>query len=330
MIMGLRPRHAGVAVCLPMIMAAGSAATAAGLAPTVDPSHGGKAAAWRVITPPLVPTIGGPPPQQPHCHATDVAAHATTRLIPGGVAGLIHLQGDHCEIHSRTGPDELRGGDATLDVTAVPLNKQKDAPDVARSDIALDSGKVIWSFTWTGSWCGSHPTSVLIPLNKSHGEVMAPLTGPTPGCHANPGNQPSVLTAGPPGFPHRPDLAAPPAWSGLRASLHAPKVRRSGDLPKLSVTLTNPTHADITLAPCPSYALTVFNHRGDGGTTDHYGRALPCPYQARVIAANTRVMLRLPHSHFDPQGIARPGHKLTITFAILGVPAAVAHARVAK
>jgi hypothetical protein len=318
---------AGAALLVASTAIAGSAITKP---PTDDPSHGGKSAAWRVFHPPLVPVIGGPPRVQPHCRAADVTAYATTRLIPGGVAGIVHLRGDHCEIHSKTGPDELRGGDATLDVRAVPLNQQKNPPEIPKSENALANGKAIWSFTWIGSWCGSHPTSVLIPLNKAHGDVMAPLTGPAPGCHANPGNQPSVLRAGPAGFPHRPDLADPPAWAGLKASLHAPKVRHDGRLPKLSVTLTNSTNSDIPLTPCPSYSLTVFNHRGEGGTADPYTAALRCPYQARIVSANSAVAIKLPKSSFDPRGVARTGHKVRITFGILGVPPAVTHARVTK
>jgi hypothetical protein len=239
------------------------------------------------------------------------------------------LRGDHCEIHSRRGPDELRAGDATLAVKAIPRNHQKDRPYVQRADIPLAAGRVIWSFTWTGSWCGNHPTSVVIPLSKSRGDVMAPLTGPVPGCHANPGNQLSVLTAGAPGGPRGPDLAAPPAWVGLAATLHAPKVLHGNKLPGLAVTLTNSTDTDIPLAPCPSYALTVFSRHG-GGAAKGYGDAFLCPYQARVVPAHAAVTVRLPDSTFYRRGAAPHGGKVKITFAILGVPAAVAHARVAK
>lgn len=318
---------AGAALLVAATTIVGSATTKP---PTDDPSHGGKAAAWRVINPPLVPVIGGTPRQQPHCNAADVTAHATTRLIPGGVAGIVQLRGNHCEIHSKTGPDELRGGDATLDVKAVPLNQQKAPPEVPRSENALANGKAIWSFTWIGSWCGNHPTSVLIPLNQSRGDVRAPLRGPVPGCHASPGNQPSVLTAGPPGFPHVPDFGDPAAWAGLKAKLHAPKVRRDGRLPKLSVTLTNSTNTDIPLAPCPSYSLIVSTHQGAAETADDYGRALRCRYQARIVPASSAVTVKLPNSTFDPRGVARPGRKLKITFAILGVPPAAVHRRVSK
>jgi hypothetical protein len=327
--MRLITRSAATAACCVIVMGAGVATAAAVKPPTDDPSHGGKAAAWRTIAPPLVAEHGPPPPHQPHCMAADITAHAKTRLIPGGVAGIIHLHGDHCEIHSKTGPDELRGGDTTLDVKSVPRDQQTDRPYVQRADLALDSGRAIWSFTWIGSWCGNHPTAVVIPLTKSHGEAMAPLTGPVPGCHANPGNQRSVLTAGPPGFPRGPDFGAPPAWKDLTAALKAPMVLHSAKLPNLRVTLTNPTDTDIPLAPCPSYSLTVFSRHG-GGTAKGYGSAFPCHYQARIIPAHSHVAVKLPDSHFYRSAAAPHGGKVKITFAILGVPPAVAHARVTK
>lgn len=318
-------RH-GVATAsvLAVVWGTATSGAAASKSPTDDPSHGGKAAAWRVIAPALVASHEPPPLKQPHCRASQVTAYASTRPLPGGVAGIVHLRGHHCAIHSKTGPDELRSGDATLDVTAIPLNKQPDRPYLAAA-----SGRLIWSFTWIGSWCGDHPTSVVVPLTKHHGEVRAPLTGPVPGCHANPTNQPSVLTAGPRGYPHGPDFAAPPSWKDLTASLHAPKVLHGSKLPNLSVTLTNPTDTDIPLAPCPSYALTVFSRHG-GGTAKGYGSAFPCHYQARIVPANSDVTVKLPDSRFYRRGAAPHGGKVKITFAILGVPSAVTHARVAK
>jgi hypothetical protein len=138
-----------------------------------------------------------------------------------------------------------------------------------------------------------------------------------------------VLRAGPPAYPHVPDFEAPAAWASLKAKLHAPKVLHTAKLRNLRVRLTNATDTDIALAPCPSYALTVFSRHG-GGTTGHYGRALPCPYQARIVPANSDVTIRLPNAHYFRRAAAPHGGKVKITFAILGVPPAVAHARVAK
>jgi hypothetical protein len=331
--MPTRSQRAGLAACLLVLFggsaAAGAAAKPVSPAPTDDPSHGGNDAQWRVIAPALLPEHGPPARHQPRCQADQVTATARTRPIPGGVAGIVHLKGQHCSIHSHAGPDELRRGGATLAVDRVPLNQQSPRPEVQRSDIPLAAGKVIWSFMWTGSWCGDKPTSVVIPLAKSHGDVVAPLTGPTPGCQARPNTTPSVLTAGPPGWPHGADLAAPSDWSGLTASLHAPKVLHGSALPNLSVTFSNTTATDIPLAPCPSYALTVLSRHG-GGTAKGYGSAFPCRRQPRVVPADGAVTVRLPDSTFPSQFAAPHGGRVRITFAILGVPSAVTHARVAK
>ena len=61
-----------------------------------------------------------------------------------------------------------------------------------------------------------------------------------------------------------------------------------------------------------------------------YGHAFPCPYQARIVPANGHVTVKLPPSRFYRRVAAPHGGKVKITFAILGLPHAVAHARVAK
>jgi hypothetical protein len=316
-----------------MVIALGASAASAKMPiqpPTTDdPSHGGSDRAWTVVVPPLFPPHGPAVPRLHHCTAAKVTAHATTRTIPGGVAGLVRLKGDHCSIFSDAGPDELRGGDTTLDVDTTPWSTQTDPLDTGRSDIPRDYGDLIWSFTWTGSWCGSNATAIVVPLVKDGGDVMAPLKGPEPGCHANPGNVRSVLLPGAPAAPGVPDMRPGADWSGLTAGLSMPKVLHSTKIRHLVVTFTNSTDADIPLAPCPTYAIGAGGKRGSG-TAKGFGHSLPCPYEPRVVPANGHVHVHLPNSAFFRGAVPNRGGRLTVTFEILGVPPAIAHAHVTR
>jgi hypothetical protein len=276
-----------------------------------------------------VPFVGPTPPAQAPCNATDVTASATTRPIRHGVAGIVRLKGDHCSIDSKAGPDELRSGDTALGVRAIPWNQQSDPVAVPGYEFPLAAGNAVWSFTWTGSWCGSHATSIVMPLTNSHGDVVAPLAGPHPACAAGPTTTPSILRAGAPGIPGQPDLPAPAEWSGLRAKLHLPKVLHSAKLPHLAVRLRNITGHDIVLAPCPAYAIVAFNRRGEGGTAKGYGSSFPCPGHPRVIPAHGAPIVAIPASHYSRRLVAPHGGHVKVTFAIRDVPPASAHARVA-
>lgn len=294
---------------------------------TDDPSHGGADRSWTVVVPPLFPIHGPPVRRLHHCTAGEVTAHAATRPIPGGVAGIVHLDGDHCSIYSEAGPDELRGGDATLAVATTPWSEQADPLDTGRSDIPRDRGHLIWSFTWTGSWCGASPTAIVVPLVHAGGDVVASYRGPTPGCHANPSNSLSVLTPGAPAAHGVPDMAPGADWSRLTAALSLPKVLHHNTIRHMVMTFANPTAADIALAPCPTYAIGAAGRRGDG-TAEGYGDALRCPYLPRVVPGGGRLAVHLPDSTFYRQVVPRHGGRLTVTVEILGVPPAVAHAHV--
>jgi hypothetical protein len=327
MIMSNKARHAVTAATLLMIISGSTAATGGTKPPTVDPSHGGKDAAWRVIAPPLFPVVGGPAPTQPPCHASDITAHAVTRVIPGGVAGIVHLRGDQCSITSKAGPDELRSGDTTLNVASTPWNEEPDPLSAPRSDIPLAAGHAVWSFTWTGSFCGSTATSIVTPLTKKRGDVVAPLSGPQPGCEANPSATPSVLTPGAPVSPHQPSMPPGGGWSDLTAHLSVKPVIHQPLLRRMTITLTNPTDTDITLAPCPTYSLAVGTKHWRE-TPDPYQSALPCAYQARVVTAHQQVVIPLHDNRFDiPRFAHRHRSRLTVTWAVLDVPQAVAHTR---
>jgi hypothetical protein len=332
MIMSNVARHAALAATTLMIIggsaASGAANSHAERLPTVDPSHGGKAQAWTVVTPMMVPISGPAPHQQPRCDASDVTANAVTRIIPGGVAGIVHLRGKHCSIWSKAGPDELRSGDATLAVNSTPWSKQKNPIDTFRSDLPRWAGKLIWSFTWTGSWCGDPPTSVVLPLAKGHGEVLAPYSGPAPGCHAGPTVTPSILTPGAPGWPGSQDQAPGAGWGSLTNSLSIPKKVHGSTIHHISVTFANPTDTDVPLAPCPTYGITEYGKRG-GGVMGSLGLTLPCPYQARLVPAHGQVTIDLPPVDFWPDDVPERGGRLEVNFAIWGVPPAATHTHVA-
>lgn len=295
-------------------------------ASTLDPSHGGKATDWTVVTPSIVPDTL-PPLGLPRCHASEISATAITRPIPGGVAGIMRLRGDHCAIYSTTGPDQLAADGTALGVASTPWSQEADPPDVALSSNALLDGRANWSFTWLGSWCGDPATSISLQLNRNRGIVTAPLTGAQPDCATGPTTSPSTLRPGVANFPTSPDMWSPPSWAALQDKLAAPAVLHSTLLRHVAVTITNPSNHDIPLAPCPTYALTAFTPRGDGGTTSPYGGTLRCHRQPRVVPADGSVVIRLAPSRYD---VGHHARHLSLTFAVVGLPvvkttSAIAH-----
>jgi hypothetical protein len=279
----------------------------------------------------------GPPPVQAACAPADVTATAETRAIASGVAGVLELVGAHCSLHITAWSTELLDGggnnlavpvDATVTTVNPALNQRTDAD--------LGVGSVGWGFTWRGSWCGPKAASIVIvldanpsqPASGSADQIVAPLTGPAPPCE---GHSTAVLVPGVPGGPTEATLTPPPEWAGLRATLTLPATTDGSTLSSAVVQLENTTAVPIVMSPCADYALDIENSTAGGSALQGGGGALPCPQSPEVVPANGTISYDLgpqTYDEGDPGGGANEGSTVTASFAIAGIPTALATARV--
>jgi hypothetical protein len=189
--------------------------------------------------------------------------------------------------------------------------------------VSLRSGSGALGFAWDGSWCEPRPTAVQVILEQRAGRMggptlTVPLRGPSLGCTAG---DHSTLVAGVVGGFDSPLQSAPASWRGLRISFPTPPHNGAKVTAGIRVRISNVSAHPITLAPCPTYTLTIQSKGGHEaeGFTD----ALPCPVQPLAVAAHRSTTLTLPDRRFDigvPATARRPAARLS--FAIAGVPTA--------
>jgi hypothetical protein len=283
----------------------------------LDPSHGGTDLEWQVMAPILGTISPALRLQTPPCKPSEITASATTRGDPDGVVGVVTVNGAHnCTLNYTRGPTALLGPDHQRLAVRRVLGEVQPA-------LPANGGPMAAGFAWRGSWCGPQATAVL--LTGGAGPITAPLTGPSPPCD---GRSHSDFVTGYAGQPDEALQFAPAAWSGLTATVSAPAVLHGTSLTStltgITVALHNTTGVPISLAPCPSYALTVTNAQGDGGSAlNTVSPAFPCPPKPRVVPAHGSVTVALPNGELYPQDTAPSGPtKVTIQFGILGVPIA--------
>jgi hypothetical protein len=301
-------------------------------------------AAFRVAAPVLIAPTGPAAalPQTP-CRPADVTARAATRQVADGVDGVIEMDGRGCSLHVSLGPTALLGADGKrlavrLDSDRVTVNPGGDP----RWDIPLAEGRALWGFSWRGSWCGTAPKAVLVPMTDEadvspsagpYGDLRVPLSGPVPPCS---GSSDSVLQPGVPGgfgggweLNSTPDAVQvpPPDWSGLRAAITVPPTDGPGRPTTWTLRLTNVTGSPIALSPCPEYGFAVTSVR-TGGSEDEAGPggSLPCAQQPAVIAAHSSAVYALPSQALGAAALKTPpaGAVVTVEVAIADVPTATA------
>jgi hypothetical protein len=202
-----------------------------------------------------------------------------------------------------------------------------------RSDLPLNAGAAAWGFTWRGSWCGPAAVAVVLPLGddpslsdgKPLGQLVVPLTGPSPSCS---GSSDAVFVPGVPGEPTAPVLTPPPDWAGLHATLSLPATTDGQTLAGPVVALTNNTDSPIAISPCPNYALVITNAVGAGTELDVGTGALPCAQGPQAIAAHGSAHYTLDSASYDPGQAPSVGTVVTVDFAIAGTATVHATSRV--
>ena len=307
-------------------------AVAAVPAASASPSDDGLDRSFRVTAPELYAASGPAPAQQPPCRPGDVTAAAVTRPSAEGVVGVVTLTGDHCGLHLVDGPTGLRFADGQEH--AVARDATPPAVDPGRNtrpDIPLANGSARWGFAWSGSWCGPAATAVVLPMSdaadlggRTYGELVVPLTGPSPACT---GGSDAVLVPGTAGGPAEAVLPPPAGWSSLHAELELPP-RTDGLQVGAAVLALSAGDEPVTLDPCPEYSATTSATSSGLSDLQAARGSLACPAERIVIAAHGRRAIPVPGLEVPTtsNGVDAPpaGTSVEVSVGIAGVAAATA------
>jgi hypothetical protein len=291
------------------------------------------AAAAPVLSLPAGP---GPGLRQRACTPKDVVSSASLTPAVDGVLGLITVAGTKCSPSIDVTRIRLLGVDGS--VLAIPAGTPEAINPAAslRPDLAEDAGSVRVGFAWTGSYCGPPATSVEIPALPA--VLHIPVSGPSPSCQkvSNSRLIPGVEDS--PGAAVEPD---PHAWHTLRARLVLPAVVQPGPIPA-TLVLTNSAAQPVSLvAPCPTYAIDVLipqvaipaapGHNYDGDVQETGGTAGDLCGAGIFVPARGTVTLKLKPFATpaeDSTSAWRRGGKVSVEWAMAGVPTAHATARI--
>jgi hypothetical protein len=248
------------------------------------------------------------------------------------------MRGKTCSLHVWPGPTRLLDASKHPVATTTKATESFSAnpPRNLRPDLDLYRGSAAWGFTWRGSWCGAPAAYVVVPLRDdpassvaphSYGQLEVPLTGSQLGCH---GESLAVLIRGIPGGIDAPVQSPPAEWQGLRVSVSVPPAAaHQGEIHGIEAVVRNRTDKPLALAPCPDYELDTGEIDARGSETDSSRAALtPCD-STTVVPAHSDLRFALPPAEYGGgsplgNGGARRGSRVTIWFAIAGLPTATA------
>lgn len=277
--------------------------------PAPDTGQAGSLVRMFTVASTLHMFVGGPAPmQQRTCRPLDITATGQLRRFTTGTYGVVQLHAEHCAIPMGQGPTALV--DAAKHRLDIPLAADTGLNGTnSRPDLAFANGGGAWGFAITGSWCGSVPTGVVIPLANdptapasASPSITVPLTGAQPQCT---GTSNAELVRGVPGRIGDSVLPPPASWASLTARINLPARPPYGR--GATITLGNPTGHDIPLDPCPHYWVVAGFHFRDGSSEDVGGGGglLNCQHM-RTVAAHSQATLRLDPFSVASDGIGTP------------------------
>lgn len=181
---------------------------------------------------------------------------------PTGLIGSVRvdLAGDEpCTLQGRAA--------ATLRVAGriqeMQYNSDSNDEGLARVTVVTPASPALLRLDWSRPYClPAGPQELLVELPGDGGSLVAPVLAPTETCGSQqPGPEfvrGSILSASP--FDQaRASTVLDSPLNALRVSVEqAPVSVRPGQEVRYVVRLTNPTDADVALAPCPGYLASRF------------------------------------------------------------------------
>ena len=305
-------------------------ATRAALPEVPPPPVGFAPVEFSVAAPMVAPTSGGGWDQPRRaCAPAEIRAQASTRSTPGGVLGVLHLEGatighEHgvevrCALPVTHGPSGLIG------VRGRHLPVRRSAGDTVDPPVALgarfSSGEGSWGFAWMGSYCGPRAYAIEIPLDDADRRwLRVPLNGPQPVCA--PDLDRSVLVDGVAGAPGEAVQPPRPEFSRLRLTGSIDPGTTTTMLAPLHLTLTATGQSPVTLDPCPHYQGMLWGQAASGGFGNGVADGqLPCMTHVVVIKPGAPLHWTIHNLSVEqsPDIHPKPGSTVSITIGIAGV-----------
>lgn len=268
--------------------------------------------AFEVAGPPVL-VIGGIPDRRPTCRPRQVTGKALLRPSPDGVLGVVKLSSAaKCNVRlAGTAPSVL---DAKGRRLAVPVESNLDTNNPATNNNWAVERTASEGFAWDGSWCGRQPVRLRVALPR--GSVVTRLSGSPPACSETTGSR---LIVGVTGLAGQPTEAAPPEWRYLSAQLEIGGIAGVGPaLHAMSVTFTNSSSQAVELIPA-RYCIGAHDKYGDG-TDCEASRVLT--KHDRTIPADGALTLPVPDQSLSEDYRDLRGRRITVAFAMAGVPTA--------
>jgi hypothetical protein len=332
-----------VAAASVALIAPTAAARAVGAAGAVTGQHPGRGSFF--APPPEGPVPGPAPIPRPSCKAGQIEAAAFTESTPGGVLGVVELEGTkfyrvkhvgyrRCKLPITKGPRSFVG--ASGDALPVPRGRA-DTTNPANNSLAylaLADGKASWGFGWFGSYCGEAPRYVVMKLSGRRGTLDVPYDGPTPGCPAHPvGPIASTLTDGEAGAPGEAVQPAPPSYVNLTTSAQFVGTTTPRHPARVDVTISDSSSQPVKLMPCPIYLVETEDNisKPSGWETVAIDGSTPgCRKAAVTVTPGQPVTFRVPPDELSPgtRFSATKGSTLEIRIELAGMPTAAASATV--
>lgn len=285
--------------------------------------------------------ISIPPPiaNVPKCKAGQIESVAFTKPAPGGVLGVIELEGTkfyrakpfgmrRCRLPLSKGPRSLLAADgAALDVPRGRPDSVNPANNFLAGS-ALRDGKAAWGFGWYGSYCGPAPRYLVMKLRAGLGVLHVPYDGPVPTCAAQPADSgTSVLVDGPAGGPAAAVEPAPRSYRDLRTSARFIGTTTTKGPAPVEVSISDTSQQPVPLVPCPEYLVQTADRTGNqphGGSLVIDGATPGCNRTDLVVRPDHPITFRLSRTELAPgtHFAAARGSTFDVRVAMAGMPTA--------